>query len=232
MIKKLMIAAFLIALIALFFLNGGQEYVSFEGFKQHKNELLAYTQNNFWHAFFATAGVYILSTMLNLPGAAIMSLAIGFIFGRWYGVLLASTASTIGATFVFLVARYLVADWARPRLANMKATKKIMAKLQEDAFSYLFFMRAVPLFPFWFVNMTFAFSPIETKHYVFATFFGMLPVSFVLVNLGQSLSTVNTIDELFTQEVILSFVLIAVLALVTSLIMQRRKGKNSEPLPE
>ncbi|MBL1321827.1 MAG: TVP38/TMEM64 family protein [Methylophaga sp.] len=232
MIKKLIIAAVLIGLVALFFFNGGQEYVSFESLKQHKEQLLAYAHANFWQTFFITGGIYILSTMLNLPGAAIMSLAIGFIFGRWYGTLLASVASTIGAVFVFWIARYLVADWARPKLEKMKSTQNIMAKLQDDAFSYLLFMRAVPLFPFWFVNMVFAFSPIKTKEYAIGTYLGMLPVSFVIVNLGQSLSTVNSMDELLTTEVILSFVLIGVLALVTSMLMRRRNQKLAAEIPE
>jgi len=222
MIKKLIIVAILLGLIVLFFINGGPEYFSFESLKQHKDQLLAYTQANFWKAFFIAGGIYILSTMLNLPGAAIMSLAIGFVFGRWYGTLLALTAATIGAILVFWIARYLIADWARPKLEKMKSTQNIMAKLQDDAFSYLLFMRAVPLFPFWFVNMVFAFSPIKTRQYAVGTFLGMLPVSFVIVNLGQSLSTVNAMNELFTTEVILSFILIGVLALATSMTMRHR----------
>ncbi|NOQ93554.1 MAG: hypothetical protein GQ547_02835 [Methylophaga sp.] len=107
----------------------------------------------------------------------------------------------------------------------MESTKNIMAKLHDDAFSYLLFMRAVPLFPFWFVNMTFAFSPINTKQYVIGTYLGMFPVSFVLVNLGQSLSTVNSMAELFNTEVILSFVLIGILALITTTIMRIRKHR-------
>ncbi len=225
MIKKLMIVAVLIGLVALFFIYGGQEYLSFDSLKQHKNALLAYADANFWQAFFITGGLYILSTMLNLPGAAIMSIAIGFIFGRWYGALLAISSATIGAVFVFWIARYLIADWARPRLEKMKSTQNIMAKLQDDAFSYLLFMRAVPLFPFWFVNMVFAFSPINTRQYAIGTFLGMLPVSFVIVNLGQSLSTVDSMEQLFTTEVILSFVMIGVLALITTTIMRLRKGK-------
>lgn len=225
MIKKLIIITVLISIVALFFLNGGQEYLSFDSLKQHKEELLSYAHANFWQAFFIAGGIYILSAMLNLPVAAVMSLAIGFIFGRWYGTLLASIAATIGAVLVFWIARYLVADWARPKLEQMKSTQNIMTKLQDDAFSYLLFMRAVPLFPFWFVNMVFAFSPIKTKHYAIGTYLGMLPVSFVLVNLGQSLSTVNSMDELFTTEVILSFILIGVMALVTSIVMQSRNKK-------
>lgn len=228
MIKKLVVISVLIGLTALFFIYDGQAYLNFDSLKQHKNELLAYANANFWPAFFMMGGIYILSTMLNLPGAAIMSLAIGFVFGRWYGTLLALTAATIGAVFVFWIARYLVADWARPRLEKMKATQSIMTKLQDDAFSYLLFMRAVPLFPFWFVNMVFAFSPINTKQYTIGTFLGMLPVSFVIVNLGQSLSTVDSLEQLFTTDVIVSFVLIGVLALLTTTIMRLRKDKVME----
>jgi uncharacterized membrane protein YdjX (TVP38/TMEM64 family) len=86
-------------------------------------------------------------------------------------------------------------------------------------------MRAVPVFPFWFVNMIFAFSPIKTREYAIGTYFGMWPVSFVLVNLGQSLSTVNSMKELFTGEVILSFVLIGLLALITTTIARVRKNR-------
>lgn len=226
MIKKLLIIATLLSLVALFFINGGQDYLNFDSLKQHKDELLSFANENYWQALLIAGGIYIISTVLNLPGAAIMTLAIGYIFGRWHGVMLATIASTIGAVFVFWIARYLIADWARHRLEKMAMTKKLMDKLQQDAFSYLIFMRAVPLFPFWFVNMTFAFSPINTKQYVIGTYLGMFPVSFVLVNLGQSLSTVNSMAELFNMDVILSLVLIAVLALVTTTIMRIRKHRT------
>jgi len=224
-IKKLLIVTGLLSLVALFFINGGHEYLNFASLKLHKDELLAFANDHYWQTFLMIGGVYIVSTVLNLPGAAIMSLAIGFIFGRWHGVLLATTAATIGAVLVFWVARYLIADWARHRLEKMKSTKNIMDKLHDDAFSYLLFMRAVPLFPFWFVNMVFAFSPINTKQYAIGTYLGMFPVSFVLVNLGQSLSTVESMSELFNTEVILSFVLIGVLALITTTIMRIRKHR-------
>jgi uncharacterized membrane protein YdjX (TVP38/TMEM64 family) len=83
----------------------------------------------------------------------------------------------------------------------------------------------VPIFPFWFVNMAFAFSPIKTQQYAIGTYFGMWPVNFVLVNLGQSLSTVDSMEQLFTSEVIFSFVLIGVLALMTTTIMRVRKNR-------
>jgi len=227
MMKKLLLVIGLFSLVVLFFIYGGQDYLNFDSLKQHKYELLAYADANYWQAFFITGGIYILSTVLNLPGAAIMSLAIGFVFGRWHGVMLATIASTIGAILVFLIARYLIADWARARLERWNSTKKIMGKLHEDAFGYLIFMRAVPLFPFWFVNMIFAFSPINTRQYAVGTYVGMFPVSFVLVNLGQSLSTVDSMEQLFTGEVIMSLALIGLLALVITTIMRVRKHKTA-----
>ena len=225
MVKKILIVAVLLSLLALFFINGGQDYLNFDSLKQHKEDLLAYADANFWQAFFITGAIYILSTVLNLPAAAIMSLAIGFIFGRWYGVLLATVASTIGAVLVFCLARYLIADWARAQLERLNSTKNVMEKLHGDVFGYLIFMRAVPVFPFWFVNMVFAFSPIKTQQYAIGTYFGMWPVSFVLVNLGQSLSTVDSMEQLFTSEVIISFVLIGLLALITITMMRVLKNR-------
>ena len=225
MLKKLLIVAGLLSLLVVFFSNGGQDYLSFGSLKQHKYDLLAYADNHFWRAFFITGAIYIVSTVLNLPAAAIMSLAIGFIFGRWYGVMLASIASTIGAVLVFWLARYLIADWARSQLEKMNSTKNVMEKLHGDVFGYLILMRAVPVFPFWFVNMVFAFSPIKTQQFAIGTYFGMWPVSFVLVNLGESLSTVDSMEQLFTGEVVMSFVLIGILALITTMIMRLRKDR-------
>ena len=226
-VRKLLITALLFSLLTLFLSNNGLDYLSFESLKLHKHDLLDFTHDHFWLSFLITGFVYVLSTVLNLPGAAIMSLAIGFIFGRWYGVLLATIASTLGAVLVFLLAHYLIADWARSQLEKVNATKGIMEKLQGEEFSYLLFMRAVPLFPFWFVNMVFSFSSISTKNYAIGTCLGMLPVSFVLVNLGQSLSTVHSMDELFTGEVILSFTLIGLLALATITALHIRKRRTS-----
>ncbi len=228
MIKKLSLIAVLIGLLLLFFLNGGQEYLNFETLKQHKVTLLAYTETHYWQTFFITGSIYIVATILNLPVAAIMSLTIGFLFGLWHGVLLATFASTIGAILVFWLARYLIADWARARLEKSDSTRKIMDKLNDDALGYLLFMRAVPLFPFWFVNMIFAFSPINTKQYAFGTYVGMFPVSFVLVNLGQSLANVDSMAELFTTDVIMAFVLIGLLALSTTIFMRFRKREMGD----
>lgn len=188
-------------------------------------ELLAYADANYWQAILFAGGVFILSTVFNLPGAAIISLAIGFVFGRWSGLVVASVSSTIGAVLIFLLARYLFADWAREKLQAMKSTKEIMSQLDDKALNYLISMRMVPLFPFWFVNLTFACSPISIRHYTLGTFIGMLPVLFILVNLGQSLATVNSMKQLFSTEVILSFVLLAALA-ATNILLGRKRRNN------
>jgi len=225
LIKKLIITFLFIGISLVILLNGGMDYFDFENLKENKAELLSYADANYWQAIFFAGGIFILSTIFNLPGAAIISLAIGFIFGRWSGVVIASISSTIGAVLVFLLARYLFADWTRTKLKAMKSTKNIMAKFDDEALNYLIFMRMVPLFPFWLVNLTFACSPISTRHYIFGTFIGMLPVLFVLVNLGQSLSTVESFGQLFSAEVMISFVLLAVLAVTNVFLGRKRRNK-------
>ncbi|MCK5728483.1 MAG: TVP38/TMEM64 family protein [Methylococcales bacterium] len=184
MMVKGLLVAIMLTLLALFFVENGQNYLSFESLKQHRNILLAYTQENFWQAFGIGAGIYIATVALSLPGASILSLA----------------------------------DWARARLETMPSTQATMRNLDKNAARYLFVMRAIPLFPFWFVNMISAFSPIKTQPYALVTYLGILPSSFVIVNLGQSLTTVHSMDELFTNDILLSFILIGVLALMTSII--------------
>lgn len=223
MIKKLLVIVCLLGLVTVFYLYGGHNYLNIDSFKLYKEELLTYTAAHYWQAYFIAGAIYIISTALSLPGASILSLSVGFIFGRWYGVLLTTVSATIGAVLVFWIVRYLIADWARERLEKVSATKKVMENLKTDSFGYLIFMRTIPLFPFWFVNMIFAFSPIKTKSYAFGTLVGILPASFVIVNLGKSLSTVNSLDEIFTGEVLISFALIGLLGLITGIISIRKR---------
>jgi len=216
--KKILLSTVLLTLVVLFFINGGQDYLSYETFNEHKVVWLDYAESNFWQAIFLASGVYILATALSVPGASILTLTIGFIFGRWLGVALVLVSATIGATVLFILARYLVADWARKHIDKIPAAQNMLGKFDADVFNYLLFMRLMPVFPFWLVNLTFAFTPISIRHYVIGTFVGMIPACFILVNLGQSLATVDEIGQLFSFEVILALVLFALLALVPVII--------------
>jgi uncharacterized membrane protein YdjX (TVP38/TMEM64 family) len=142
----------------------------------------------------------------------VLSLTMGFVFGRWVGTVLAVLAATIGATIVFLAARYIFADAARKRLGALG--EKINAGFTKNAFSYLLFLRLVPVFPFFLVNLAPAFTSIPLRTYVLGTFLGIIPGTFVFVNLGQTLGRIDSLQGLVSGETLGAFALLGLFALV------------------
>ena len=225
--KRLLVAGVFAGGIAAFFLLGGDEWLRFETLRARRDELLAYTRAHYAAALALAFAVYVVTVALSVPGAAVLSLAMGFLFGRWVGTALIVTAATLGATLVFLGARYLFADLARRRVEGR--AQRILKGFGENAFSYLLFLRLVPVFPFWLVNLVPAFAPVPTRTYVAATAVGILPGSFVFANLGTSLGRIESARQLLSAEVLLSLALLGVLALVPVLVRKLRSPQPGGP---
>ncbi len=215
---KLLVFLLFCAIFAIFFLLDGQQWLNLETLKQNRNVLLNYAEQHYIFLYFACGLLYIATTALSLPGGTILSLALGFFFGRWMGTLLIIISATIGATLIFLLARYLIADWAREKLQENKQAVKLMNTFQTDAYNYLLFLRLVPLFPFWLVNLMAAFTPISSRTYVITTLIGIIPGSFVFANLGQSLGQIENAGQLLSTPVLVAFILLGILALAPVLV--------------
>ncbi len=211
---KIMIILGLLALISAFFIFDAQQWLSLETVKQQKQTLLDFTKQHYWLAFFSAGFLYIITTALSIPGATVLSLTIGFIFGRTMGTLLIVISATIGATLVFLLARYLFADWGKKRIDESPLTQKITDGFQNDAASYMLFLRLVPLFPFWLVNIAPAFTSISTQTFIITTLIGIIPGSFVYANLGKSLASIDSLDGLLSSEMLLALSLLGILSLL------------------
>ncbi len=218
---KLSILALFAGGFAAFFMLGGDQYLNLETIKENRAALLDYTENHFVFMVVLSMVVYTLSTALSIPGAVILSLVVGFLFGRWTGTAIILFSATLGATLVFLAARYLFADMVQRRLGPMM--QKLVAGFHRDAFHYLLFLRLVPVFPFWLVNLAPAFTPIRTRTYFLATAIGIAPGSFVFANLGQSLGRIDNLDELLSRETLAALVLLGLFALVPVLYRRFRK---------
>ena len=208
--KIAIVVVFVGALVAFFGL-GGQRYLSLEAVKANRDALLAFADRHFVAALAIAFLVYTGTVALSLPGAAVLSLAAGFVFGRWVGTALVVVAATLGATLTFLAARYLFADTARKRLGALG--EKINCGFTENGFSYLLFLRLVPAFPFFLVNLAPALTAIPVRTYVLATALGIIPGSFVYVNLGQALGGIDSLRGLVSRETLLAFALLGVAAL-------------------
>ena len=209
---KIAIAAVFVAGFVAFLALGGQRWLTLDAIKANRDALLAFADAHFAAAIAIALVVYVAATALSFPGATVLTLAVGFIFGRWIGTALVVVAATVGATLVFLAARYLFADAARHRLGAIG--ERINAGFTENAFSYLLFLRLVPAFPFFLVNLAPAFTAIPVRTYVLATLIGIVPGTFVYVNLGQALGRIESLDGLVSKETLLAFALLGVFALL------------------
>jgi uncharacterized membrane protein YdjX (TVP38/TMEM64 family) len=208
---KLAIAALFVGGLVAFFALGGQRYLSLDTIKANRDALIEFADQHFVAAVAIAFAIYVGATALSLPGGLVLSLTMGFIFGTWVGTAIVVVAATLGATLVFLAARYLFADAARKRLGAVG--EKINAGFTQNAFSYLLFLRLVPAFPFFLVNLAPAFTAIPARTYVLATLIGIIPGTFVYVNLGRTLGRIESLDGLVSKETLLAFVLLGVFSL-------------------
>ncbi|MGR9100802.1 MAG: TVP38/TMEM64 family protein [Gammaproteobacteria bacterium] len=208
----------LCCLIALLFIFGAPYWLNLDTLKNNQQALLGYVESHYWTAMLACGLVYAVTTALSVPGATVLSLAVGFLFGRWVGTLLIVVSATVGATLIFWLARYLLSDWARERVQSHPTAARLMANFESDAMNYLLFLRLVPLFPFWLVNLAPAFTPVSSRTYVLSTFIGIIPGSFVYANLGQSLGRIDSLENLISFEAMISLLLLGLLSLAPVLV--------------
>jgi len=219
-VARIAIGAVFAGGLAAFFTLGGPDWLNLATLKAHRDALLAFADAHFVAAMALAFLVYAAAVALSIPGAVVLSLATGFVFGRWVGTALVVAAATTGAALVFLAARYLFAEAARRRLGALG--ERINAGFNESAFSYLLFLRLVPLFPFFLVNLAPAFTTVPLRTYVLATLVGIIPGSFVFANLGQALGRLDSLQGLVSPQVLGGLGLLALFALVPVIVQKLR----------
>lgn len=208
--KTALVVVFLGGIVA-FFALGGHHWLDFGALKANRARLLDFTARHYAAMVLAVSVGYVVLTALSLPEATLLSLAAGFLLGAWVGTAVVVVAATIGSTLAFLAARYLFADAARRRMGPRM--KKLTRGFDENAFSYLLFLRLVPIFPFWAVNLVPAFTPVKPRTFMAATFIGIIPGAFVFCNLGRRLATLESGRDLFDRETLIALALLGVLSL-------------------
>jgi len=221
---RVVLALLFAAAVAAFFALGGYRYLTLDTIKGNRDALLAFTQAHYAQALVIAFFVYVAAAALSLPGGLLLSLTCGFLFGRWAGTVLVVLAATIGATLLFVAARYVFADAARKRLGALG--EKINAGFTRNAFSYMLFLRMVPAFPFFLVNLAPAFTSIPLRTFVLATFVGIIPGTFVFVNLGETLGRIDSLQGLVSWETLGAFALLGILALVP-VVVRRRSSRTA-----
>ncbi|HEY6288775.1 MAG TPA: TVP38/TMEM64 family protein, partial [Nitrospiraceae bacterium] len=174
---KIMIGmAIAVAIGAFFYFDLGR-FLSLNALKENRDHLLAFTEANYATAVGLFVLAYIAVTGLSLPGAVILTLAGGFLFGSVFGTVFVNIGATTGATLAFLAARYLLRDWVEQKFGSRLGP--IQAGFSKNAFNYLMTLRLIPLFPFFLVNMVSGLTRVSLGTYVTATAIGIIPGSFV-----------------------------------------------------
>jgi len=216
-LTKIILGLILISAVIAFFALGLNEYLSLDYFNSQKADLFDFYGK---HPLQVMAGfflLYVIVTGLSLPGAALMTLGGGAIFGFWIGALLVSVASTIGATVACFVSRTLLKDWVQQRFGDRLAP--VNKGVEEDGGFYLFSIRLVPVFPFFLVNLLMGLTPIKLSTFFFVSQLGMLPGTLVYVNAGKQLANINSVGQVMSPELLGSFVLLAAFPLLARKIM-------------
>jgi uncharacterized membrane protein YdjX (TVP38/TMEM64 family) len=222
--KKIVIVLAAAVAVGLFVYFDLQRFLTLEALKANRQALLDYYAA---HRVATVAGfmaVYIVQTALSLPGAAILSLAAGAIFGPLLGTLYANIGATIGATLAFLVTRYLLRDVVQERFGGR--LEGMNRELEARGFNYLIFLRLVPVFPFFLINLAAGLTRLPLRTFFTATMLGIIPGGFVYVNAGASLATIDSLAGIASPRVLGSFALLGLFALVPALYtkFRRRNG--------
>ncbi len=206
--SKILIVLAIAALVIFFFGLDLGRYLSFDYLKSRQLSLETHYTDHQLITMAIYMAVYILVAALSLPGAAVMTLAGGAIFGFWLGLLLVSFASTIGATLAFLVARFLLKDYVQRRFGDK--LKAVNEGIEKDGAFYLFTLRLVPLFPFFVINLVMGLTSIRVGTFYIVSQIGMLVGTAVYVNAGTQLSQIDSISGILSPGLIFSFVLLGI----------------------
>jgi uncharacterized membrane protein YdjX (TVP38/TMEM64 family) len=206
--KRILLIVLVMTMIALFFGLDLDRHLTLESLQSGQERFAALQAEHPWRVALIFFALYIAVTGLSLPGAAIMTLAAGALFGLVTGTILVSFASTIGATAAFLVSRFLLRDVVQRRFGDR--LKRINDGIERDGAFYLFTLRLVPVFPFFVINLVMGLSPIRTWTFYWVSQVGMLAGTIVYINAGTQLARITSLSDIMSPALLLSFALLGI----------------------
>jgi len=228
LIKKLVIVGVILVLIFLFKIFGLGQYLTLDYLKEQQAAFTSlYTAQPVMIIGVYTL-IYIAVTALSLPGAAVMTLAGGAMFGLITGTIVVSFASTVGATLACLVARYLLRDGVQKKFGDKLV--RINEGMDKEGGFYLFSLRLVPIFPFFVINLVMGLTSIPLRTFFWVSQLGMLPGTIVYVNAGKELAKIDSLSGILSPGLLLSFILLGLLPIITKKLLsflRRRKFSDN-----
>ena len=222
--KKLVLALLLLAGIAAFFALDLGRFLNLAQLQRSLDELRAWRDLSPWSFALGYFGLYVLATALSFPGAVVLTLAGGAVFGLWWGTLIVSFASSIGATLAFLAARFLLRDWVRQQFG--KRLEVMDQGLSRDGAFYLFTLRLVPLVPFVAINLAMGLTQMHWLTYYGVSQLGMLAGTLIYVNAGTQLAQLHSISDVLQPAMLASLVLLGLFPLLARQALQAYRKRQ------
>lgn len=230
-IKKIAVVGAIGVLIAAFWIFDLRQYLTLSYIKASREMFEMLYAERRGEMIAAYAVVYILLTSLSLPGAAVMTLLAGALFGLFIGTIVVSFASTIGATIACFTARFVLRDWIQNKFGNKLG--KINEGIDREGAFYLFTLRLIPIFPFWLINLAIGITRMRLWTFYWVSQAGMLPGTIIYVNAGKELARIDSPSEIFSFRLIASFVLLGIFPITAKKLIQlyrlRLGKKHVEP---
>src|SRR5437870_9677456 len=222
--RRLLLAALLLVSIAAFFAFDLGQYFQIDYFRSKQSAIEEFRRANPLAAAAIFFSIYVAVTGLSVPGAAILSVAVGAIFGLLWGTLIVSFAASIGATLAFLSSRFLFREAVRSRFGDR--LRAIDAGLKKEGAFFWFALRLVPAFPFVLVNLLMGLTPIRTRTFYWVSQIGMLPATIVYVNAGTQLATIQSISGILSPALIGSLALLGIFPLAARYVVEAAKARR------
>lgn len=218
---RIIIGALIISLILVLWLSGIKNCLTFEQIKKNSMWLHQQVHEHYWRTVVLYISTFVVVVIACLPGAALMSIVGGYLFGVSFGVLYLTIGATLGAFLFFMFVRYVLGIYLQERYAHRLV--KFNRLTQKKGWLFLLMLRCLPLVPFAMVNLLAGLTTIKTFTFLWVTAVGVIPTGIIFTFAGRQLATINSFSDIFTPSIIGSLVLLMVVVILPVLINRYRK---------
>lgn len=225
--KRIAIVIVVVGLIVIFKVFGLEQFFTLSYIKESQGKFAALYSDHRFMVIAAYMVIYILVTSLSLPGAAIMTLAGGALFGLLIGTVVVSFASSIGATLACFISRFVLRDWVQHKFGDK--LKTVNEGIETEGAFYLFTLRLIPIFPFWLINLIMGLTKMAITTFYWVSQVGMLAGTIVYVNAGMELGQISSLSGILSPGIIFSFVLLGLFPISAKKLLSLYKSRKTSP---
>lgn len=209
--KHIVLLVVLVGGAVMIRMAGWHEYITLQNLQAYAGSLQEMVLDSYLQSVLIFVGIYILVTGFSIPGAAVMTLAGGYLFGVILGAVYVNVGATLGAFMAFLAARFILGNWIQEKYGER--LRRFNRDINENGYNYLLTLRLIPVFPFFLINFFAGLTSIPPRTFIWTTSLGIIPGSLVYAFAGKQLATVTSVGDIFSTNMLIAFILLGLFAL-------------------